>query len=191
MASYRQELKRIENRNKANEQLGELINALKNVDKSIEDLKRDAEEQLLNDNEAGFELVASSIFYFQDVRNVIQTVKIQFQTYIKTAEVMDTIEGVRPVLKNIANNMNSYPSMNKSNKDFMKFKKSLLRGQLNMKAMTSMMTSINPATTTTRSKEEMNSLKQSILIKNGMNPNLNVQTGKITENDDFFNAINK
>ena len=71
MASYRQELKRIENRNKANEQLGELINALKNVDKSIEDLKRDAEEQLLNDNEAGFELVASSIFYFQDVRNVI------------------------------------------------------------------------------------------------------------------------
>ena len=104
---------------------------------------------------------------------------------------MDTIEGVRPVLKNIANNMNSYPSMNKSNKDFMKFKKSLLRGQLNMKAMTSMMTSINPATTTTRSKEEMNSLKQSILIKNGMNPNLNVQTGKITENDDFFNAINK
>lgn len=191
MASYRQELKRIENRNKANEQLGELINALKNVDKSIEDLKRDAEEQLMNDNEAGFELVASSIFYFQDVRNVIQTVKIQFQTYIKTAEVMDTIEGVRPVLKNIANNMNSYPSMNKSNKDFMKFKKSLLRGQLNMKAMTSMMTSINPATTTTRSKEEMNSLKQSILIKNGMNPNLNVQTGKITENDDFFNAINK
>lgn len=191
MASYRQELKKIENRNKANEQLGELINALKNVDKSIEDLKRDAEEQLLNDNEAGFELVASSIFYFQDVRNVIQTVKIQFQTYIKTAEVMDTIEGVRPVLKNIANNMNSYPSMNKSNKDFMKFKKSLLRGQLNMKAMTSMMTSINPATTTTRSKEEMNSLKQSILIKNGMNPNLNVQTGKITENDDFFNAINK
>ena len=122
MASYRQELKKIENRNKANEQLGELINALKNVDKSIEDLKRDAEEQLLNDNEAGFELVASSIFYFQDVRNVIQTVKIQFQTYIKTAEVMDTIEGVRPVLKNIANNMNSYPSMNKSNKDFMKFK---------------------------------------------------------------------
>ena len=191
MASYRQELKKIENRNKANEQLGDLINALKNVDKSIEDLKRDAEEQLLNDNEAGFELVASSIFYFQDVRNVIQTVKIQFQTYIKTAEVMDTIEGVRPVLKNIANNMNSYPSMNKSNKDFMKFKKSLLRGQLNMKAMTSMMTSINPATTTTRSKEEMNSLKQSILIKNGMNPNLNVQTGKITENDDFFNAINK
>ena len=191
MASYRQELKRIENRNKANEQLAELVTALKNVDKSIDDLKRDAEEQLMNDNEAGFELVASSIFYFQDVRNVIQTVKIQFQTYIKTAEVMDTIEGVRPVLKNIANNMNNYPSMNKSNKDFMKFKKSLLRGQLNMKAMTSMMSSINPASTTVRSKEELNSLKQSILVKNGMNPNLNVTTGKISDNDDFFDAINK
>ena len=49
MASYRQELKRIENRNKANEQLAELVTALKNVDKSIDDLKRDAEEQLMNE----------------------------------------------------------------------------------------------------------------------------------------------
>lgn len=191
MASYRKELKKIENRNKANEQLGELVTALKSVDKVIDDLMNDATEQLLNNNEAGFELIASSVFYFQDVKNVIQTVKTQFQTYIKTAEVMDTIEGIRPVLKNIANNMNSYPSMNKSNKDFMKFKKSLLRGQLNMKAMTSMMSSINPAVNSTRSKEELASLKERILISKGMNPNLNVSTGKITENEDFFSAINK
>lgn len=190
MASYRKELKRMENRNKANEQLNELTSALKSVDKVIEDLINDASDQLINNNDSGFELIANSVFYFQDVRNVIQSVKTQFQTYIKTAEVMDTIEGIRPVLKNIANNMNSYPSMNKNNKDFMKFKKSLLRGQLNMKAMTSMMTSINPAVSTTRSKEELDSLKERILVSKGMAPEVNTSKTKISENDDFFNAIN-
>lgn len=189
MASYRKELKRMENRNKANEQLNELTSALKSVDKVIDDLMKDASEQLENNNDSGFELIANSVFYFQDVRNVIQSVKTQFQTYIKTAEVMDTIEGIRPVLKNIANNMNSYPSMNKNNKDFMKFKKSLLRGQLNMKAMTSMMTSINPAVSTTRSKEELDSLKERILVSKGITSEVNSKT-KISENDDFFNAIN-
>lgn len=184
------ELKRLENANKANEQLVQLGNALKTIDKIILELYSDAKEQLLLNDEAGFELIANSIFYFQDIRKVVQTIKTQFQAYVKTAEFMNTIESIRPILKQIANNMNSYPSINKNNKDFSKFKKSLLKGQLNMKAVSSMMSSINPAVQNVRSKEELDALKERLLV--GSNDSAtDVKSSKISENSDFFDLINK
>lgn len=189
MFETRKELKRMETANKANEQLVQLGNALKSIDKMIEELYADAKAQLLLNDEAGFELMANSIFYFQDIRKIIQTIKTQFQAYTKTAEFMNTIEGIRPILRQIANNMNAYPSISKNNKDFAKFKKSLLRGQLNMKAMGSMMTSLNPAVQNVRSKDELDALKERLLV--GTNSNINVDTGKISDNQDFFDKINK
>ncbi len=189
MSKVSKELKRIENKNKSIEQLNQLNETVKTIDKMTSDLYKDAEEYLkLNDND-GFELVANSIFYFQDFKKILQTIKIQFQAYVRTAEFMDTVEGIRPVLKGIAKNMNALPSLSKNNKDFMKFKRSLLRGQINMKAMSSMMTTLNPAVQTTRSKEEMDALKERIIV--GMNNNVDIQSSKIPANNDFFNAINK
>ena len=192
------ELKKMENQQKANEQLNQLSNALKSIDKMIEEFYADAKDRLMNNDEVGFELIANSIFYFQDIQKVLQTVKVQFQTYVKTAQFMDTIEGIRPVLKQTAAMMNSYPSFSKNNKDFMKFKKGLMRGQLNMKAMTSMMTTINPAMDTMRSKEEFGALKERLMLGSSRpmmdvntNADANTASSRVAQNEDFFNAINR
>lgn len=194
-------MKKLENQQKAQEQLNTLAATLKSIEKMIDEFAEDARNCLINNDQAGYELIANSIYYFMDIQKVVQTVKVQFQTYIKTAQFMDTIEGLRPVLKNTAQLMNSMPSLEKNNRDFMKFRKSLMRGQLNMKAMTSMMTNINPAAQTTRSREELDALKERLLLgANRPLTGLNVDTAaatatsentsRIAANEDFFSAIN-
>ena len=199
MFNYNKEMKKMENQQQATEQLNQLNNSLKQVTKMVDEFRNDAKDCLLNNDQAGFELIANSIFYFQDIQKILQTIKVQFQTYVKTSQFMDTIEGVRPILKNTAKLMAASPSFTKNNKDFMKFKKGLMRGQLNMKAMTSMMSTINPATETTRSKEEFSALKESLLVGTNTVPtstvtNSSTQNEKETAslgNEDFFSAINE
>ena len=201
MFNINKEMKKLENQQKAQEQLNTLAATLKSIEKMIDEFAEDARNCLINNDQAGYELIANSIYYFMDIQKVVQTVKVQFQTYIKTAQFMDTIEGLRPVLKNTAQLMNSMPSLEKNNRDFMKFRKSLMRGQLNMKAMTSMMTNINPAAQTTRSREELDALKERLLLGanrplTGLNVDVaaNTATSEITSriaaNEDFFSAIN-
>lgn len=196
MFNINKEMKKMQEQQQAQEQLNELISTEKSIDKMIEEFFVDAKERLMDNDEVGFELIANSIFYFQDIKKVIQTIRVQFQTYIKTAQFMDTIEGIRPVLRRSADMMNAMPSMNKNNKDFMRFKKGLLKGQLNMKAMSSMMTSVNPATATTRSKEEFDSLKERLLMTSGgrttnQSSTINRSQPEATsQNEDFFAAIN-
>ena len=62
----------------------------------------------------------------------MQTIRVQFQTYVKTAQFIDTIGGIRPVLRKAAEIMDSMPSISRNNKDMMKFKKGLMKGQLNI-----------------------------------------------------------
>ncbi len=213
MFNARKEMKKLENQQKAQEQLNQLNTAIKDIDKMVADFYKDAQEYLMSNNEAGFELLANNILYFTDVRNMIDTVRIQFQTYVKTAQFMDTIEGIRPILKNTANMMASMPSYNKNNKDFLKFRKGLMRGQVNMKAMASMCSTINPAAQTTRTREEMDAIKERVLMGSnrsagmtaGMTtgvtatatapaPQVNLastpETSRISQNEDFFSAIN-
>ena len=201
MFNINKEMKKLENQQKAQEQLNTLAATLKSIEKMIDEFAEDARNCLINNDQAGYELIANSIYYFMDIQKVVQTVKVQFQTYIKTAQFMDTIEGLRPVLKNTAQLMNSMPSLEKNNRDFMKFRKSLMRGQLNMRAMTSMMTNINPATQTSRSREELDALKERLLLgANRPLTGLNVDvaantatsenTSRIAANEDFFSAIN-
>lgn len=194
MFSVRKEMKKMQAQQEAQEQLNELLNTERSIDKMIEEFFNDARERLMDNDESGFELIANSIFYFQDIKKVVQTIRVQFQTYIKTAQFMDTIEGIRPVLRKAADMMNSMPSMNKNNKDFMKFKKGLMKGQLNMKAMSSMMTSVNPATTTSRSKEEFEALKERLLMPAGgrmaSQASAPAQAETTSQNEDFFAAIN-
>ena len=201
MFNINKEMKKLENQQKAQEQLNTLAATLKSIEKMIDEFAEDARNCLINNDQAGYELIANSIYYFMDIQKVVQTVKVQFQTYIKTAQFMDTIEGLRPVLKTTAQLMNSMPSLEMNNRDFMKFRKSLMRGQLNMKAMTSMMTNINPAAQTTRSREELDALKERLLLgANRPLTGLNVDvaantatsenTSRIAANEDFFSAIN-
>ena len=108
-------MKKLENQQKAQEQLNTLAATLKSIEKMIDEFAEDARNCLINNDQAGYELIANSIYYFMDIQKVVQTVKVQFQTYIKTAQFMDTIEGLRPVLKNTAQLMNSMPSLEKIN----------------------------------------------------------------------------
>lgn len=196
MFNVNKEMKKMQAQQEAQEQLNELITTERSIDKMINEFFGDAKERLMDNDEAGFELIASSIFYFQDIKKVVQTIRVQFQTYIKTAQFIDTIDGIRPVLRKAADMMNSMPSMNKNNKDFMKFKKGLMKGQLNMKAMSSMMTAVNPATTTSRSKEEFDALKERLLMPAGgvtaaQSTGVSAAQSEVTsQNEDFFAAIN-
>ncbi|MGN0814511.1 MAG: hypothetical protein ACI4MH_04680 [Candidatus Coproplasma sp.] len=196
MFNVNKEMKKMQAQQEAQQQLNELISTEKNIDKMINEFFSDAKERLLDNDETGFELIASSIFYFQDIRKVVQTIRVQFQTYIKTAQFIDTIDGIRPVLRKAADMMSSMPSMNKNNKDFIKFKKGLMKGQLNMKAMSSMMTAVNPATTASRSKEEFDALKERLLMPAGgvtaaQSAGVSAAQSEVTsQNEDFFAAIN-
>lgn len=189
MFSTRKEVKKIENRNRANEQLNQLNLELKKIDKSIKELSSKAKEYLLNNDESSFEEVAKSIFYLQDIRKLVQTVKVQFETYVITYETMENIEGLRVSLKGIAKAMDSYPGIKQNNKDFMKFKRSLIKGQVNMQAVGTMVSSLNPAAESSRSQEEFDALKEKLLL--GNTDSLDIRTNKIAENDDFFEMINK
>lgn len=194
MFEVKKEMKKMEAQQQAQEQLNELISTEKSIDKMVDEFCRDAKERLMDNDEVGFELLANTIFYFQDIKKVVQTIRVQFQTYVKTAQFMDTINGIRPILRRAADMMNSMPSMSKNSKDLMKFKKGLMKGQLNMKAMSSMMTSVNPATSATRSKEELDALKERLLMPAGGGvATTTIKTtpaGKDSKNDDFFAAIN-
>lgn len=193
--NVKKEMKKMEQQQEAQEKLNDLIKSEKAIDKMTDEFIADAKERLLDNDEEGFELIANSIFYFQDIKKVVQTIRVQFQTYIKTAQLMDSIDSIRPALRQAADMMSNMTSINKSNKDFIKFKKGLLKGQLNMKAMAGMMTSVNPATSSTRSKEEFEALKERILLSDKGNsiPNANTNVNQATQadpNEDFFNAIN-
>ncbi len=190
MNSTKKELKRLENESKAKRSLADLNSTLNSINKMIDDFKNDAREQLLDNNEEGFELIANSIFYFQDIKKMISSVKIQYQTYLKTSQVMNSIEGIRPVLKQTAKEMEKLPSFAKNRKDFRKFQKGLLKGQLNMQAMSSMVSTINPASSTIRDKSDFSALKESLLTGTNLNINSSTQTST-NANDDFFDAINK
>ena len=189
------EMKKLENQQKAQDQLNQLTATLKSIDKIIEEFTDDARACLMNNDEAGYELLANSIYYFMDIQKMIQTIKVQFHTYIKTAQLYDTIEGLRPILKNAAKMMDDMPSLEKNSRDFMKFKRSLLRGQLNMKAMSSMMTSVNPATQASRSREDLDILKDKIMMgakgpMSSMSTATATDTSRTAQNEDFFAAIN-
>ena len=187
MFEVKKEMKKMQAQQEAQEHLNELLATENSIDKMINEFFVDAKERLMENDETGFELIANSIFYFQDIRKVVQTIRVQFQTYTKTAQFMNTIEGLRPILRKTADMMNSMPSLNRNNKDLVRFKKALMKGQLNMKAMSAMMTSVNPATSTVRSKEEFEALKERLLISVDTTK---TQAGVTAENEDFFAAIN-
>ena len=89
--------------------------------------------------------------------------------------------------------MEKLPSFARNRKDFRKFQKGLLKGQLNMQAMSSMISTINPAASTTRSSSDLSALKESLLVGTNLDLGTSTSTAPVTktENDDFFDAINK
>lgn len=190
MFAVNKEIKKIESKEKATNQLKELTGVYNDIEKTISKYYVKAKEVLLRNDEESFEIIANSIFYYQDVQRVLQIVMVRFETYLISFDTMYAINGIRSVLKSTAKMMTSFPSISANNKDFKKFKRAMLRGQLNMKAMTSMMREMNPGESSPRSNEELSALKERILM--GENKALNVDTNsRIKDNEDFFQAINK
>lgn len=195
MNEVKKEMKRIEQQQAVQAQLGELTSTIKQIDKVIDEFNAEARQCILDNDESGFETIAGSIFYFSEIKKVIQTVRVNYLTFTKTAQFMGTIESLRPVLKQTAQMMDNMPSLSKNNKDLMKFKKALLKGQLNTKAMTGMLSNLNPASVTSHSKEEYAELRASLLAGNkGMASNIqaNTNTASSTQSNlDFFDEMNK
>lgn len=189
----RKELKRLENKQKEQETLNDLITQETEINNLVDEFTVDAKNELLENNEEGFELIASSIYYFLELKRVIHSVRVQFQTYIKTTNCMQSLNSVKNALKLASKTLESLPSLKANQKDFAKFKRSLMKGQLNMKAITGMMSSINPALNTARTKEEYNALKEKILINEKVSSISDLNTNskeKFNQNKDFYDKIN-
>ena len=63
--------------------------------------------------------------------------------------------------------MDTMPSLQKNNRDFMKFKKSVMKGQLSMESINSMMSNLDPSTDSEMTPDELQSLKDEILMTSG------------------------
>ena len=120
----------------------------------------------------------------------------KFENYLIQVEVASTFVGLKSVLASTAKMMDSMPSLKKNNKDFMKFKKSIMKGQLSMESINDMMGNLDPSLDSEMTEDELNSLKDEILMTSGA-ANVSINTKEDTDtnknsqtNDDFFSELN-
>ena len=126
------------------------------------------------------------------MKSNLENIKCQFENYLIQVEVASTFVGLKDVLSKTAKMMDSMPSLKKNNKDFMKFKKSLMKGQLSMDSINSMMSNMDPSVDSEMTEDEINALKDEILMTSGAaNVNVSTSTNNNTEsnNSDFFSEL--
>ena len=83
-----------------------------------------------------------------------------------------------------------------NNKDFMKFKRSIMKGQLSMDSINSMMSNLDPSADAEMTPDEINALKDEILMSTGAatskigTPDTNTATGASkSASDDIFSEL--
>jgi len=134
-----------------------------------------------------------SMKYYQNMKNSIEAIKCQFENYLIQVEVANTFVGLKDVLGKTAKMMDSMPSLQKNNRDFMKFKKSVMKGQLSMDSINSMMSNLDPSADSELTPAELDSLKDEILMTSGASQSATIGA---TEGDkasqasgDFFSEL--
>ena len=168
MNEIKRRMKMMEEKQQAKDIVKQFDSVIANLDNGIEKCREKAKEALVQRNDMnGFRLFARSMKYYQNMKNSIESIKCQFENYLIQVEVANTFVGLKDVLGKTAKMMDSMPSLQKNNRDFMKFKKSVMKGQLSMDSITNMMQNLDPSSDSEMSNSELDALKDEILMSSG------------------------
>ena len=192
MNEVKRKMKMLEDKQKANDIVKQFDKIIVNLDNGITKCRDKAKEALIKRNDmTSFKTFARSMKYYRGIKNNIETIKCQFENYLIQVEVASTFVGLKDVLKSTAKMMDSMPSLKQNNKDFMKFKKSIMKGQLSMDSINDMMGNLDPSLDSEMTEDELNSFKDEILTSTGAaNVKINNDTNSNSStNDDFFSEL--
>ncbi|MBE6135152.1 MAG: hypothetical protein E7179_03990 [Erysipelotrichaceae bacterium] len=168
MNDIKRRMKMMEEKQQAKDIIKQFDSVIVNLDNGIAKCREKAKEALVKRNDmAGFKMFGRSMKYYQNMKNSIEAIKCQFENYLIQVEVANTFVGLKDVLGKTAKMMDSMPSLQKNNRDFMKFKKSIMKGQLSMDSINSMMSNLDPSADSELTPAELDSLKDEILMTSG------------------------
>jgi hypothetical protein len=196
MNEIKRRMKMMEDKQHAKEIIKQFDGVIVNLENGIAKTREKAKEALLRNDMNSFRMFGRSMKYYQNMKVSIETIKCQFDNYLIQAEVANTFVGLKDVLGKTAKMMNSMPSLQKNNKDFMKFKRSIMKGQLSMDSINSMMSNLDPSADAEMTPDEINALKDEILMSTGAatskigTPDTNTASGATkSASDDIFSEL--
>lgn len=192
MNEIKRKMKKAEEEQKAKQIIREFDTAIAKINNSIGRYRELAKDALGRNDINSFKQFGKSMKYCRAMVNSLQTIKCQFENYLIQVDIASTFVGLKNVLASTAKMMDSMPSLKRNNKDFMKFKKSLLKGQISMDSITSMMNDMDPSSDTEMTEDEIKALKDEILMTSGsadVKIGATTETNKNTSNDDFFKEL--
>ena len=195
MNDIKRRMKMMEEKAQAKEIIKQFDSVITNLDNGIAKCREKAKEALIQRNDmASFKMFGRSLKYYNNMKASIETIKCQFENYLIQVEVANTFVGLKDVLGKTAKMMDSMPSLQKNNRDFMKFKKSILKGQLSMDSINSMMSNLDPSADAEMTPDEIQSLKDELLMSSGASSskigNMQGDTNKASDSSsDFFGEL--
>ena len=195
MNDIKRRMKMMEEKQQAKDIIKQFDSVIVNLDNGIAKCREKAKEALVKRNDmAGFKMFGRSMKYYQNMKNSIEAIKCQFENYLIQVEVANTFVGLKDVLGKTAKMMDSMPSLQKNNRDFMKFKKSIMKGQLSMDSINSMMSNLDPSADSELTPAELDSLKDEILMTSGASQTTigatNTEGDKASQaSGDFFSEL--
>ncbi|MCR5491305.1 MAG: hypothetical protein K6F32_04160 [Bacilli bacterium] len=195
MNELKRKMKMMEEKQEAKEIIKQFDSVIVKLDNGIAQCREKAKEALLKRNDMNsFKMFGRSMKYYTNMKNSIETIKCQFENYLIQVEVANTFVGLKGVLGKTAKMMDSMPSLRQNSRDFMKFKKSIMKGQLSMDSINSMMANIDPSADSEMSVDEINALKDEIMMSSGASQvqvgNTDTNKGTSTESQgDFFQEL--
>ncbi len=163
MNETKRRLKMMEDRQKANSCIRELNQIEKTLENGTARARVKAKECLLRNDENNFRLFARTIKYYTNLEANIESIRCQFENYLIQAEMASTFIGLKSVLGKTAKMMDLMPSLKKNNKDFQKFRRSLLKGQISMESFSGMMSDLDPSNDSELTKDELDALSVDLL----------------------------
>lgn len=199
MNELKRKMKMMEEKQEAKEIIKQFDSVCVKLDNGIAQCREKAKEALVNRNDMNsFKMFGRSMKYYSNMKNSIETIKCQFENYLIQVEVANTFVGLKSVLGKTAKMMDSMPSLQRNNRDFMKFKKSIMKGQLSMDSINSMMANMDPSADSEMTQDEINALKDEIMMSTGAgkvkvdntDTNTSGNTNKAAEpQGDFFQEL--
>ena len=165
MNEIKRRMKMMEEKAQAKEIIKQFDSVITNLDNGIAKCREKAKDALVNRNDMNsFRMFGRSMKYYNNMKTSIEIVKSQFENYLIQVEVANTFVGLKDVLGRTARMMDSMPSLKRNNRDFMKFKKSIMKGQLSMDSINSMMGDLDPSTEAELSPDELEAIRQEVLV---------------------------
>ncbi|MBO5528758.1 MAG: hypothetical protein J6A47_05485 [Bacilli bacterium] len=196
MNDLKRRMKMMEERQHAKDIIKQFDAIIVKLDNGIDKCREKAKECLIERNDMnGFRMFGRSMKYYGNMKSSIEAIKCQFENYLIQVEVADSFVGLKDVIGKTAKMMDTMPSLQKNNKDFMKFKKSLMKGQLSMESINSMMSNLDPSSDAEMSNAELESLKEEILMTSGAaqskvaSPKADKATQKSPSDNSFFDEL--